>query len=470
MSKRLILLLALVFVVGIAAAAYAEVQNVKVSGDITALGIARNQFALSSNSNLKNEATVASIVRVKVDADLTDNVMATVRLLNERYWGGETNTVTAAGTTNTRNTEIDLDLAYVTLKEFLYSPLTLMIGRQELHFGNEMIIGDVDTNRVVSTASAFSGGDEDLSARKAFDAVRATLDYNPLVVDIIAAKIEEKNTNNDDDQNLYGVNAKYDTGVKNTTVEGYWFTKDKAPKYSGSGIAREDSKRDIVHTVGILVKSQPMENLTTSLEAAYQLGRYFDNYGPTGGNPEAINNSAKRNAWALELGANYRFPKVKYTPSVTLLGAYFSGAKNPAILGTEGKKHYTGWDPMFENQKYGDIANAQFAQSNARLVGGIASMKPTDDVTLQGEYYAYWWDRKFPAGSQTLAASNVRGYRFFMKPKRFAGQEIDLKAIYDYTEDVQFELMGGMYLPGPSFDDLNNEVASEIIGSMKVTF
>jgi len=474
MSKRLILLLALVFVAGIAVAAYAEVQNVKISGDLTFLGIARNQFALKKNANLKNESATASIARVKIDADLTDNVSATVRLLNERYWGLESE--------DTASTEINIDLAYVTLKEFLYSPLTLMVGRQELHFGNEMVVGDVDTNRLVNTASAFTGHDEDLSARKAFDAIRATLDYHPLVIDVVAAKITEKVINNADDRNLYGVNAKYDTGVKNTTVEGYWFTKDSAKKYDVAGVANQDSKRDKIHTVGALIKSQPIENLTTSLEGAYQFGTFFDDYGVASGNPAATNNAAKRRAFALEAGANYRFAKVKYSPSLTLLGAWFSGAKNPSIAGNESRKTYTGWDPMFENQKYGDMANAQFGQSNARLVGGMASVKPMDDITLQGEYYAYWWDKKFVDNSTIPGnivgkggIANVRSYSYTMRNKRFAGQEIDLKAIYDYTEDVQFSLLAGWFLPGNSFNNTgnatgNSNMASELIGSMKVTF
>ena len=42
--------------------------------------------------------------------------------------------------------EIALDLANVRLKEFLYAPLDLTIGRQELHYGNDFIMGDPDTN------------------------------------------------------------------------------------------------------------------------------------------------------------------------------------------------------------------------------------------------------------------------------------------------------------------------------------
>lgn len=457
MTKRLSLVLAFAFVLGLAFSAYAEVQNVKISGDLDVYGIARSQFGLNKNANLKDETANASITRVKVDADLTDNVSTTVRLLNERYWGTET----------VANTDIDLDLAFVSLKEFLYSPLTLKLGRQELHFGNEMIVGDVDTNRVVSTGSAFSGIDEDLSARKSFDAIRATFDYNPLVVDLVGAKISEGSVFNNDDQNLYGINAKYDTGKNDTTIEGYLFGKLSAKKASVAGRPNEDSKANKTYNLGGLIKSKPAENLIASFEAAYQFGTFFDNTAT----PSTNNDSSRRRAWASEAGLNYTFANAKYTPSATVLAAYFSGAKNPAILGNEGRKTYKGWDPMFENQRYGDIANALFAQSNVRLIGGNLAIKPAEDVTLTGEYYAYWWDHRFPDGVTTLAAVNTRGHTYVMRNKRFAGQEVDLKAVYDYTEDVQFALLGGWLMPGKSFDKAaNNSVASEVVGSMKVTF
>jgi hypothetical protein len=452
-------------VAGITCAAYAEVQNVKVSGDLTVYGIARNDFALTKGSGLKNENTLASITRIRVDADLTDNVIATVRLLNERYWGGEATTTSNTGTVKSDSSRIDIDLAYVTMKEFLYSPLTLMIGRQELHFGNDMIIGDVDTNRVVSTASAFSGTDEDLSARKAFDAIRATLNYDPLIIDVIYSKIRETNVNNNDDQDLYGINAKYDLGRKNTTVEGYFFSKQNGKKTTQvtGGPTSAKTKKDKTYVIGSLVKSTPIENLSASLEAAYQFGTYVD----VAAAPE--NKAAKRRAYALQGSVGYKFPKVKFTPNVTLLGGVFSGDKNPSTLSTQQRTKYTGWDPMFENQTTGHIANSLFTQSNVRLVGGIASIKPADDVTLQGEYYAYWWDRKYPDGT-TTALATVRGNTYTMRSKRFAGQEFDAKLTYDYTEDVQFALLGGMLIPGAAFNDTNQDTATEVIGSMKVTF
>lgn len=215
MSKRLILVLALLFVVGTSCAAYAEVQNVKVSGDILVNTVSRQMFGLhkadgtpgnESAGRNDSESMLTSQVRLRVDADLTDNVAATVRLINERNWNRE----------NTTNTDIDLDLAYVTLKEFLYSPLSLTVGRQEIRFGNGLVVGNARSYNHTTTSSVLGGIPSDLSLRRAFDAIRATLNYDPLVIDAIYAKIDERITpststtlrqNSNQDTDLWGVNA-----------------------------------------------------------------------------------------------------------------------------------------------------------------------------------------------------------------------------------------------------------------------
>jgi hypothetical protein len=454
MSKRLIMILALALVLGLSIAAYAEVQNVKVSGDLAVYGIARKLWTSPTQNN--KETAMASVTRVRIDADLTDNVMATVRLLNERYWGRE---VENAGGTNTKNTDIDLDLAYVTMKEFMYSPLTLMVGRQELHFGNDMIVGDPDTNNAVSNASPFNGvgaawpRDPDLSARKAFDAVRATLNYDPLVIDLVVAQVGKTTLNTDTSENLYGVNASYALNKKNN-LEAYWFERRGGRKIS------TNNKIDTTHNLGARLVSRQIENLTFQLEAAFQVGTSVNALGTT------VAATQRRRAWALETAATYDLKNVnriaKYNPTVTAMYAYFSGNRG------HNEKTNTAWDPMYENQKFGDIANLLFNQSNAHVLGGIASMKPIEDVTLKGEYYAYWWDKVFNTAS--AAGSVLTSDALTMTNKKFAGQEIDLTATYDYTEDVQFSLMGGVMFPGKSFADVNRSNASEVIGSMKVTF
>ena len=60
----------------------------------------------------------------------------------------ENNAGTAAGTTD-QNTDVQLYLASVTMRELLYSPLTVTVGRQVFNYGNGLIMGDGGVNNSV---------------------------------------------------------------------------------------------------------------------------------------------------------------------------------------------------------------------------------------------------------------------------------------------------------------------------------
>ncbi|PIQ88176.1 MAG: hypothetical protein COV73_00260, partial [Candidatus Omnitrophica bacterium CG11_big_fil_rev_8_21_14_0_20_43_6] len=306
MGKRLIVILALVLLVGLTfGAAYAEVQNVKVSGDITASAVLRQKFNLETGAAGDkadiDQAFFMTQTRVRVDADLTDNVIATVRLINERVWNGQNDTV-SDGSGN-----IDLDLAYVTLKEFLYSPLTLTIGRQEIHFGNGLVISNARVPSGVINIPT------DLTKRKAFDAIRATLNYDPLVVDLIYAKINEQSTIRNNDTNLWGINATYDINKK-VSVSGYYFLKsDNNP----GSVNNSNGKADKVNTVGLLVSTTPIENLIASFEGAFQFGK-------TDGASDTTSYN-RHKAYALQAMLDYTFANLKMTPRIGGSYTYLSG-------------------------------------------------------------------------------------------------------------------------------------------------
>jgi len=104
----------------IAAPAFAEVQNVKVSGDLSARWLIRGTYDLDKNGGTGGDSGddfLQSAAEVQVDADLTDKVSATIAIINERAWGQNDESSSA----------IDLNLAYVTMKEMLYSPLTVTV-------------------------------------------------------------------------------------------------------------------------------------------------------------------------------------------------------------------------------------------------------------------------------------------------------------------------------------------------------
>jgi len=530
MSKRLIIILALAFVVGISCAAYAEVQNVKVSGDITVMGVARNNFDLATSGTATSTATstpydsqvfgkerdLLSITRIRVDADLTDNVSTTVRLLNERNWNGESehsgqydyNVVSSSF--DSGGTGMELDLAYVTMKEFLYSPLTMKVGRQELRFGSGLVVGDPDTNQYSWTTALAEG---DLSARKSFDAVRATLDYNPLVVDAIFAKVVEGHVQMNDDVTLAGVNAGYDMG-RNTMLEGYFFSKVKGSEapavynidatnatsfdrnVAGSNVTTKNVS-DKVFTIGARAVNKSVKNLTVGVEGAYQFGTYNPKFDPnaaylTPAGKILKAETSNRRAFALQADVAYDLKDIaqltKYSPVISANYTYLSGADRNKT----GDGKYKGWDPMFEDQTIGHVMNAIFGNTNMSRGSFSAKGKLTDDIGLKLDYVLAYLARKIPEGRlvslsglgvvTTSAANSSRTFR--MGGKSYLGQEIDATLTYDYTEDVQFALLGGVFLPSSNINDgyaintsggiatneRHNTPASELIGSMKVTF
>ncbi|MDE2027422.1 MAG: hypothetical protein KGJ11_02625, partial [Candidatus Omnitrophica bacterium] len=140
------LLVAALFVV-LASPAFAAIQNVKVSGDITTSFVHRNDFTLGTPTGdlyldgLKKQNVFLTQTQVRIDADLSDNVSATVALLNERAWNN------GSGLATPTDQNVEIYLANVTLREFLYSPLTLTIGRQIFTYGNGLVLGNGPANQ-----------------------------------------------------------------------------------------------------------------------------------------------------------------------------------------------------------------------------------------------------------------------------------------------------------------------------------
>jgi len=438
MGKRLILVLALALVVGLTfSAAYAEVQNVKVSGDIIASGVARSHFNLAVNpadKSILKQNFLMSQVRVRIDADLTDNVAATVRLINERIWSGQSQD----------NNNIDLDLAYVTLKEFLYSPLTLTLGRQEIAFGNSLIIGNAKATSNTTSIPT------DLSENKAFDAIRATLNYDPLVIDLVYAQVKQNNTQDRNTISLTGINANYTINKKVNVSAYYWLKRDD------DHVNDTSSRTDELSTVGGLISATPIENLITSLEVGYQFGKNTE-----------TDNQKRHDAWALQALADYTFAKVKMTPKIGASYTYLSGSKT---VGSGSATRNQGWDEMFYDQKLNNIVYTILPFSNMSALNLKASCKPVEDVTVSA-VYGYYDVAQKSTNNYYVTSTYDSGttYNSSYTGKGHLGSALDGTVTYDYTEDVQFGLTGGLFLPGNALTN-NAQNATQLIGSVKVTF
>ena len=490
-----VLMLAVLAVGFLAAPAFASVQNIKISGDVNSTWVSRDQFDLGAINNNSGSLAdrnyyqnfIATQSRLRADADLTDNVQATVSIINERAWGDD-NTDTSTTGTQTDSiggaNDIDIYLAYVTLREMLYSPLTVIIGRQVFAYGNSFVINATGPNNATSSGG-LDGVAEDLTERSAVDGVRMQFDYNPLTVDVVASKLSQGNLGGkgaqDDDVDLFGTNANWQAGdAWNSVVEGYFWAKiDQSTKVTSAAGGRIGSglKADTVYMPGVHVSTNPIKGLNLQGEVALQRG----NKAATTSTLDGRDN-IKREAMGAQAIANYMLPfesTAKWSPVFTGVYTFVSGDNDAGASGTPSNDdRYTAWDPMLENQGGGTIYNTLFSLTNARIITGRAAIKPIEDVTTTLEWNGIWLDKELKDGAFTgnctscLTINQPDGSTQLVRTTTNTklGNEFGAGVVYDYTEDVQFGAKYSVFLPGALFEEENNETASQYLVNANVKF
>ncbi|MFH1519985.1 MAG: alginate export family protein [Candidatus Omnitrophota bacterium] len=452
--KKLIVAMA-VLSFAFAGASFAAVDNIKISGDISTEAVARDLTLGNkplNNQDPDSDQFLFSQIRIRFDADLTEGVSAVVRILNERIWGGATSGTIGDSENAQGDSDMTLDLGYVALKEFMYDPLTLVVGRQELRYGNALIIGDVDTNRRASN-SKVPVALRDLTLRKSFDAVRGILDYAPWTVDLIFAKVEEATTDQDDDVTLIGTNAAYDWSSYNGVTELYLLYVDKAPGF----VPAVNNPESRIYVIGGRAQADLSDKLTLGLEGAYQFGKYN----------VALNQDRQLRAYATQAIAEYRLLDAKNT-KLGVNYTYLSGDNSQ-----ETGSAFNGWDPLFEDQSPGEVINILFNNTNMQYLKASVSTMPREDITLGLNYVfaALATDNTaatLATANSSASASGTIRLNAGANNNKAIGNEVDVYGIYDYTEDVQLSLTGGWFMPGKIFMDDN--IGYSIRGGITVGF
>jgi hypothetical protein len=466
---------ALLAMLGTAVPAFAEVQNVRVGGDITTRAFLRDNLDLHDNDGtLDGDNFFQSTIGINVGADMTENVSAFIRLANERDWNID------AGST----ADFALSQGYVTLKELFYSPLTLRIGRQPIVWGRGFVLG----SSLITDHLGRGGADlhgaitaDEFTDFTSFDAVRATLDLSgaaavdlPFMLDYVYIKVDENATGVvANDVNLQGVNLS--TQFENGEMELYYLNKrDKntaAVATTTGGTAGRDGN---INTLGLRGSLQPNENSNIWAEAAYQFGRRNTD-------PNAILPAGNSHqAWAFNLGAEIGLD-VAMAPKVGAEWIYFSGQDLDGAV--------SGWDPIArgyfttalrEFQATGFYPADQTCQSagaigrvctgsvtNQHQFSLMGSFVPMEDLTVNNRMSWFFQDigSRPDRGGGPLSGSQVNQER-----KNYIGAEWDTQVSYDYTDDVEFGLIYGLFLPGSVFRNPTDNTAQELITSVSVKF
>lgn len=440
--KKAWLVIALTALGGLAANTFADVQNIRLSGDIRLRGYYLARAGVQESEDQVGDATfITQRTRVSVEADLEDHVLVVVTLKAEGKWGSDNQTVTDAGagtandTTINRRWDLGITEAYLQLNELFYSPATLKLGRQYLNYGRGLII---------------SSAEQEYN----FDAARLVLDFYPFTLDIVGAQLANNqlfsaNPSHNGSADLLFINGRYEVNANNAkvNVEGYlgWLAQGASGPIFSSRIPPSAGNSPVI--IGARTDIA-VPGFTTWAEAAY----------------EFAGSGTQLSAWLANVGFKVGSKDAKLAPSFNATYTFASGG------GKSGRKNFVPWFDYVDG--YNGYLFAP-ALSNLHIFNVGGSIKPAENLSLAVQAYYYLRVNPDAAfGSNGNVDFGGLGFSPAGNGSRDVGAEIDTIAGYDYSKDVRVQLVYGMFIPLNAYraSDTVSAVAHEVRGEVSVKF
>lgn len=365
-------------------------QTVKFSAQIRPrLEIDNRDF----NSNTPFYNTTALRTRLGLSFSPTNDLIGFIQLQDSRFFGGETNTMA-----DMKN--VDLHQAYFKIDNLFKLPIDVKVGRMEVTYGNERLMGAVNWSNI----------------GRSFDGAIITVKGEKIKVDIFNLKETEKfNFGDTLDQNIYGVYSNLMI-VQNYKIQPFIIWQRQIP-----------SKLLDRVTLGAYVKGD-IGAFTHETEFAYQFGEIT-----------ISNNKQDVSAFMFAFNVGYTFD----APSKPMIGAaidYLSGDDNQLDY------NYKTFNTLYAtNHKfYGfmdyftDLPTHTYGLGLMDLIGKLEIM-PVENlkVTVMGHIFNANADYKLKSGSNT----------------RNFGSEIDLLLNFTYNANITFEGGATLFSPGDIFQE-----------------
>jgi len=147
--------------------------------------------------DFKNDPVSFHLLRTRLNGqfDATDDIDVFVQVQDSRLFG-DGDPARGRGTLDAEAGELDLHQAYFEIRNLLDAPLRLRVGRQELVYGNQRLVGAVGWSNVGRT----------------FDAGRLTYEGERVTADLFAARLVDSLDTDDDAQNFFGLYTTWPLG------------------------------------------------------------------------------------------------------------------------------------------------------------------------------------------------------------------------------------------------------------------
>lgn len=333
---------------------------------------------------------------------------------------------------------IDLHQAYITLGNMKEFPLSLKVGRQELSYGDERLVGAFAWNNI----------------GRVFDGVKARTETPWFSAEAFTSKLvlpDDNDWNDWNDYNLFSGLYLSSKLIPGNTTDLYFFSRNDG---IGSSFANPDAvlpfqtaapaARDI-YTLGARFKSLPGEfgNFDYTVEGAYQFGNWKQALGS-----ERLDHEA----FAVVANVGYTFAECFGKPRLALEYAFGSGDSDP-----NDDRHET-FDNLFPtNHKFYGYMDF-FSWQNIHDVRGAFTLKPLPRLSLALEGHLFWLadtrDNLYNAGGVGRGGGgpNPNGFGRNGDYSSFVGSEINVVAGYAITRFAAIEAGYGHFFTGDYVD------------------
>jgi hypothetical protein len=381
----------------------------------------------------------------------TDKWLAfTVEGRGSYSFGDERYNATAAGKGLTdRDGPMDLHQAFVLIGNHKEFPLSLKLGRQELNYGDQRLVG------------AFKWGNN----MRTFDAAKLRWQNNVFGVDLFTGGVVYNRTNhfnqsNSQDRfsgayfNFTGLGALTQKNI----VESYVYARNVARGIvtdDWSGIAapfRFPAPQDL-YTAGLRFKSKPgaIDPWDYGAEVMYQWGHRTAVFPATTVAAALAAPRLDQQAYAWVLQGGYTWTASKLQPRLALIDSFGSGDKNSADGSSQTFQNLFPTNHLFYG--YMDLNSLQ----NLHDVRLAYTLKPTPTSIVALEAHShylnhttdFWYNvAGVPRNVTTFAPGSGRNYRINPTYGNHVGNELDVVGGWTFTPSAQIEAAACRYFRG----------------------
>jgi hypothetical protein len=456
--KRIICIGVFAFFFGGIVSSYGDVQNIRLGGELRVRGY---YLANASDNNDGSAAFVTQRTAVIMEADLTDHVFVKISLQGESLWGGFDEPINSAGPGSFINDRINkrFDIgvteAFVQLNDMAGTPVSTKIGRQYMTYGRGLIISSWDNSYN-------------------YDAAKVMLDFYPTVIDLVYSRAYQLGMFGPNRQMIDGtplsstgidmlfanIRHSFDNSFLRTVeLYGGWLPHGNitgAPTVPPSNpYGTFPGRAAQPWIVGARADLKPVDNLSIWVEGVYE-----------GGDP---GNDATDyiTAFMANAGLKYVWKDVRFTPSVNANYIYASGS------GSDPYKNFIPWFDYVDGHN-GYLFSPQL--SNIQVINAGLTINPSKNTSFSVQGY-YYLKASAAAAAGTNPNYDFGGMGFTTwdptnpGSESELGTEIDAIFGYDYSKDVRFQLVYGIFIPGLNYTQQGyNTCANEVRGEINVIF